>query len=288
MVRLNRQPVAKLRLREGLQVDDRIAIGQAAPEEDHCAHDAGQREPAHCLVGEPVLAGAFLQHIFQAAEEQRQAGQAGIVEALDQRIIRFVDIHEAPDQCDHGDAGHDVDQEQPVPGEQLGQVAAERRPDGGGQRGDQADDHGGAGHLVTRKDHVGRGEHRRDHRTAQEALQRAQHDHGFQIGRHGAADAGQGEAGRRDGEQHARRQQPRQITAERDHDHLGDQIAGLHPADLIGRGRQSRLNLGQRRRHDLDIQNRHEHAQHHGEVAEHATLRHDTFGRHRRRSHGGG
>src|SRR3546814_5616694 len=55
---------------EGLQVDDRVAVGQAAPEEQHGADSGGDGEVADRLVAEPVIAGAFLDDVFEAAEEQ--------------------------------------------------------------------------------------------------------------------------------------------------------------------------------------------------------------------------
>ena len=70
----------------------------------------------------------------------------------------------------------------------------------------------------------------------------------------------QREAERAEGEQHARRQQARQPAGERDHDDLGDQVAGLHPGGLVGAGGEAGLDFGDRGADDLDVQDRHEHA----------------------------
>ena len=80
------------------------------------------------------------------------------------------------------------------------------------------------------------------------------------------------------GEQRPRAERARQEAGERDHDHLGDQIGGLHPGDLVGARREPGLNLGQRGRHDLDVQDRHEHAEHHRQEGEQAA-RLDMIGR---------
>ena len=82
-----------------------------------------------------------------------------------------------------------------------------------------------------------------------------------------------GGAGHREGdaggeEQIAGGHHPRQPTRQRNHHHLGDQIGGLDPADFIGRGRDAGLNLGDGTGDDLDVQNRHEHAQHHGQESD--------------------
>ena len=49
----------------------------------------------------------------------------------------------------------------------------------------------------------------------------------------------------------------------RDHDDLGDQIGGLHPADLVLRRRQPAADVLQRRGDDLDVEQRHEAAEAH-------------------------
>ena len=170
--------------------------------------------------------------------------------------------------------GHDVDQEQPVPGEGMADIAADGRADGRRQRGDQADHRRDDGALRRREDREGGGEDARDHAAADEALDRAVDDHLVDVGGGRAQRAGRGEAGRGDGEQHARRQQPRQEARQRDHDDFGDQIGGLHPGDLVGAGAQAGLDLGQRGRDDLDVEDRHEHAEHHRQEGDDAAQFH--------------
>src|SRR5262249_39316591 len=64
-------------------------------------------------------------------------------------------------------------------------------------------------------------------------------------------------------EQPARREHPGQPAREWDHDDLGDQIGGLHPADLILRRRQAAADILQGRRDDLDVEQRDKHADAH-------------------------
>ena len=109
----------------------------------------------------------------------------------------------------------------------------------------------------------GGGEHAGDHAAADKALDRPVDDHLVDIGGGGAQRAGRREAGRRNGEQHARRKHARQEARQRDHDDFGDQIGRLHPGDFVGAGAQARLDFGQRGRDDLDVEDRHEHAEHH-------------------------
>ncbi len=60
----------------------------------------------------------------------------------------------------------------------------------------------------------------------------------------GAADRGQREDRGRTDEQPAHGQHPRQQAGQRNRDDLGDQIGGLHPAHLVGRDVQRRLDVG--------------------------------------------
>ena len=76
----------------------------------------------------------------------------------------------------------------------------------------------------------------------------------------GAHDAHQREAAGRDREEIARRERPAEEAGKRDHDDLGDEVGGLHPGDLVGARRQPGLDLGERRGDDLDVEDRHEHA----------------------------
>ena len=101
--------------------------------------------------------------------------------------------------------GHDVDEEQPVPGERVGEIAADGRADGRRQRRDEADHRRRSAPMRERgKIDEGGGEHGRDHAAADEALEGAPDDHLVDRGREAAQQARGREAAGRDGEQHAR------------------------------------------------------------------------------------
>ena len=59
-----------------------------------------------------------------------------------------------------------------------------------------------------------------------------------------------------------------QEAGQRDRDDLGDQIGGLHPAHLVGRDAERALDRRQRGRHDLHVEDRHEHADAHRREAD--------------------
>ena len=73
----------------------------------------------------------------------------------------------------------------------------------------------------------------------------------------------------------------RQKARERDHHHFGDEIGGLHPGNLVAAGGEPGLDLGQRGGDDLDVEDRHEHAEDHGEEGD-ETARLDPVGARRR------
>ena len=82
-----------------------------------------------------------------------------------------------------------------------------------------------------------------------------------------------GETGGGCSEQPPRRENPRQPAGKRNHDDFGNQIRRLHPTDLILRGGQSPADVLQRRGNDLDVQQRHEHADAHDHEWENVRIR---------------
>ncbi|AIJ59185.1 hypothetical protein P038_01431 [Brucella abortus 99-9971-135] len=118
------------------------------------------------------------------------------------------------------------------------------------------------------KDGEGGREDAGDHTAADEALNGAVNYHLLDIGGRRAEHAGKGEARRRNGKQHARREKPSQKTRKRNHDDFRDQVGDLHPGNFIGAGAKARLNFGERGRDNLDVEDRHEHAEDHGHKAD--------------------
>ncbi len=119
-----------------------------------------------------------------------------------------------------------------------------------------------------RKQREDRGEDRRDHGAAAEALDDSEEDEDGKAAARRAAGARQGEAGNRDEKEQAQREKLGQPAGQRDGDDLGDEIGGLDPAQPVERDDEPGLDVGQRAGDDLDVENGHEHAEAHGEVAE--------------------
>ena len=165
-------------------------------------------------------------------------------------------------------------------------IAADRRPDGRRQRRDQADDRADDVEFRARKHRVGGREHGRDHAGAQKSLDRAPHDHLLDRRGKSAEEARNGEAGGGNRKQQPRAERARQESGQRDRDHFGDQIRGLDPRHFARACRQAGLDFGQRRRDDLDVQDRHEHPEHHDEERKQPPRR-DALGRRSRGVHHG-
>jgi hypothetical protein len=166
----NSEPSAKFRLEKARQVDDRLARGQDAREEDDRRDARHPGEQQHRLIAEPVVARSLLQHVLERAEETRHRQETDEVEILEERIVRLVEVDQGQSRDRHRDAGHDIDEEQPMPRQRVGEVAADRGADGGSQRRHETDQRRDQTHARAREDDVGGREHRRDHAAADEAL----------------------------------------------------------------------------------------------------------------------
>ena len=158
---------------EGAQIDDRLPGRQHAREED----DGGERPTprpaaARCRRRTSRCAGPPPARI--RARRESPPSTAGPTSRSCSNSDQSGLSKSISDQRGDGDddAGHDVDEEQPVPGQRVGQIAADRRADGRRQRRDQADQRRDQAHARAREDQVGGGEHGRDHAAADEALHR--------------------------------------------------------------------------------------------------------------------
>ena len=209
---------------------------------------------------EPVVLVAVLEGRLQRREADRHRHNAGPVALPQQAELHRRRVKRHPEQAEHDRTRHQVDVEDVLPAEILGQVAADRRPDrrreGCGQREQgQADWLLGLGQQ--RDDD---GERHRDQHTAREALDGAKDDHLLQV-------LGVGTGDREHQEQHgvydqiaAQREHLREPAGQRDHDDLGDQVGGRDPAAVIDPGADRALDIGQRGVDDLDVEHRHERA----------------------------
>jgi hypothetical protein len=159
---------------------------------------------------------------------------------------------------------HHVDQEQPVPGPGLGDPAAHDRPDSGREHRRHPGDRGRQPLRALRKQQEHRREYRRDQRPPEKALQDTPGDQAVETPACRATNRGQREQADRADKEPAHAEAAGQVASKRDGDNLGGEISGLDPTHRIGRDAERPADGGQRRGHDLDVEDRHEHAQAHG------------------------
>ena len=213
------------------QIHDRVRI---VPLPDHeiqqrGARDAGQRD--HGRRAEPVELVALVEQDLQRADADHQQGQADIVDRL-LAPWRLAPGQQLPGEQADQHAHRQVDQEDPVPGEVLGQPAAGQRP------GDRRD-HGRHRPQPHRQAALGRridrGDQRlrqRNHRGAEHPLQDARGQQHRKVRRDAAQHRGQREQ-QRAGREHAHlAEAPGQPAGQRQHDGLGHGIGRDDPGAL--------------------------------------------------------
>jgi hypothetical protein len=131
---------AKLRLVKAL----RSTIGKStlnAPEEHHAADrdDNGAMKILSSSLNQS-LAGPS-SSTYSRRRGRRHDSRPHQSNFLNSLKFRLVEIDEVPGHADgDDDARDDIDQEQPVPGEGMAEIAADGRADGRRQRRDEADD----------------------------------------------------------------------------------------------------------------------------------------------------
>ncbi len=175
----------------------------------------------------------------------------------------FFDLVHEDHKTEHGkNAERQVDEEHPVPGIGLGQPGAERRAHDRSHHHAHAPDRHRLCALMQR---VGVEHHRlrqRHQRRAEHALQQAEQHHLADVLRQPAHHGSNGEAGRADDEDALAAEAVGDPSHRRGHDCGGDDVGGQHPVDLVLRGRQRALHVGQRDVGDRGVQRLHDRRRH--------------------------
>ncbi len=235
-------------------------------EPDHAA-DEEEGEEADEAGGEPVVLFALVEHDLHAAHGDGEECEAHVVHVAQLRRIgldprRIFD--QARDEKESEDADGNVDEEDPAPGEVVGDPAAERGADGWREHGDEAVEREGLSALV-RLERVGHDGLRHGlHAAAACSLNDAKDQQHGKRRRGAAEETGNGEDGDAEDEEVAPAHQARRPSAERQHDGVGDQIAGQHPRALIGAGAEAAGDMRQRDVGDGGVEHLHESGQSHG------------------------
>ena len=157
-----------------------------------------------------------------------------------------------------------------MPGVIVGEPGAERRAhDRPEHHADAPDRHRRAALL----ERIGVEQHRlrqRHQRGAGHALQQAEQHHLLDVLRQRAQERGDGEAGDADDEQLLAAEAVGHPADRRGHDGGGDDVGGEHPVDLVERGRQRALHIGQRDVGDGGVERLHDGRGHGADRDQHA------------------
>ena len=236
-------------------------------EEADDADDEENTEDADEGRGEPVVLFTLIEHDLQAAHSQGEKTEADVIHVaqlgrvgLDPRRI----FDEARDQNEGENADGNIDEEDPAPGEVVGDPAAERGADGRREHGDEAVEREGLAALV-RLERVGHDGLRHGlHAAAAGALKNAAKQKDGQGRSDAAKKTGDGEDGDAKDEEVAAAHERRGPAAERQHDGIGDEVAGEHPCGFVSACAERAADVRQGDVGDGGVKHFHKRGQGHG------------------------
>ncbi len=209
---------------------------------------------------EPALRSSAVEHQLQRTKSHREEPKADPVELLGVAIFPIIETQ--PNSCRGQNSERHVDVEDPAPTVEIGQVAPERRTQNRPHHHDKTPDgHDRAalvGRIAVENDRLRQRRQRRSKRSLQ---QTKDNDFVERLGRP-AHDGGDGKAKQR-GDEEISLAEPRRKPPHRcRHDGCGDDVGSEDPGDLVARGLQTALHVGQCDICDRLIEHLHEGAQH--------------------------
>ncbi len=215
-----------------------------------------------------MIAGRDLKQRQEHCEAGSERDERRRVDRSPSARLRIVDSDPRGHDRRNNDPDRNVDEEQPVPRELLRDVTTEERTQRRRQHRHRARDQDRARLQLLREHLVARGKSRGNDDPAAKALHGAPRDERDEALRKGATEARDHETGDAEREDAHRRERTRQPAAERDRNHLCDQVGRLNPTEPIERDAQGLRNPRQRGGDNLDVEDRHEHADAHRREAE--------------------
>ena len=253
---MNTQPRDEILVLEDRKLDEGPR-GRERVREEVVEAGGGDDEFGDDLIGfEPAELLAAVERDLQAADADRERREA---EPVEPHGVVFPGLVHEHQQAEHGeDAERQVDEEHPVPGIGLGQPGPQRRPHDRAHHHAHAPDRHRLGALVQR---IGIQHHRlrqRHQRGAEHALQQAEQHHLVDVLRQPAQHRGDREAAGAEDEDALAPETVGDPADRRGHDRGGDDVGGQDPVDLVLRGRQRALHIGQRDIGDGGVQRLHD------------------------------
>ena len=207
---------------------------------------------------------SFLQKQLQAAEKDREQRQSEEIDSAETAPVGTINVDGPGNQQRDDDPRRQIDQEQPMPRKAVRNKAADGWSKGRRQHRQQTRNESCPATPEPLEHQKNGRENERDQKAPAEALQHPRRDQRPETVGHGAGQARTGKAANAGEKGTTRGHDAGQPAGQRDRDDLCYQICGLHPAQLIERNAETGLNIGQRTRDDLNVQDRHEHTNAHG------------------------
>ncbi len=228
-------PGRELAALEHPEINDRLLDRQLAPDEQNRGDRRDDGERRDELRVEPVEAFAALQHPLQGADRQGQQRDAAQVDGLGPHLeFGIADVPE--DQKRRQDPEWHIDVEDPRPAVAVDDVAAERGADSRADH-DAHSEHGlSDAHFRRRKGLEQRRLRGGQECAAAQALHHAPQDQRVERPCGAAEKRRAHEQNDRSGEVALPPEVPGQPARHRDDNHVGDDVSGRHPRDLVERG----------------------------------------------------
>ena len=205
---------------------------------------------------------ALLEHGLKRRQPDRHRRDPGPIAFPEQPELHRLLVERQRQRDDHDCTWHSVDEEDRLPAVVLGEIAADRRPyrRGEGHREGKQREADRLLRLWQFRQHDCEGH--RYQNAAGEPLEAAHDNHRAEVVSEGAADREQRKQHRVDQQIAPKREHPAEIVGQRDDDDLADQVGGRDPGSVVDAGSDAALDIEQRSVGDLDVEDRHEGADH--------------------------
>ena len=248
-----RDPGGEAAVGENPEIDHGVLRAQLVHDEPDEPHATRHGEREDLPRGEPVVTLAALEHRLQRADPDRQQRQTEPIHTPDLlRVTRVAQIREREQERDRPEGQIDV--EDPGPGQHVGEPAAK----GGAERGTDHHPHAEDRHrgavLLRGKHLVEHGLGGGQQRAAPQSLHDPPRHERRQGMRVAAKEGGDREQCDRAREIAAAPEEGRQPAGDGQDDHVGHDVAGRDPRDLVERGAEAAHHVRDRHVHDARVE----------------------------------
>jgi len=220
-----------------VELNDGVTAAKFADDEADEGSDGKEDGAADPEGTEPVRLLAFVEDELEGAEPKGHEGESEVVDGAGEFASDVRRVFDEGGGKEKGeDADGEVDVEDPAPGVAVGDPTTEGGADDGrDDDADAVDGHGGtvfAGRKAFEEDGLGEGLHA----SATDALENAGEDEHRHVDGESAEEGSRGEEDDGKQKQALASDAKRDPAGGREHDGVGDEVAGENPGSLVGGG----------------------------------------------------